>query len=53
MSAKGVKFDFFIGMFFESSNPREILNWTLLRDLSELQISLDLDMYETDDDSDG
>lgn len=45
LSDSGASFRFFIGWFSESWNTGERLNWNLLRDVADLRISLDFDVY--------
>ncbi len=45
LSDTGATFRFFIGWFSESWNTGERLNWNLLRDIADLRISLDFDVY--------
>jgi hypothetical protein len=45
LSDSGGSFRFFIGWFSESWNTGERLNWTLLRDIADLRIALDFDVY--------
>ena len=47
LSMDGVKFRFFIGWFSEF-NSGERFEWTLLRDIADLNISLDFDVYGPD-----
>jgi hypothetical protein len=47
LSADGVKFRFFVGWFSES-NSGERHEWALLRDIADLRISLDFDVYGPD-----
>jgi hypothetical protein len=43
----GATFSFFVG-WHSDFNSRDVLTWQILRDLSELKISLDLDYYGPD-----
>ena len=43
----GVELQFFVGWYSER-NSREILDWALLKEMAELRISLDLDVYGPD-----
>ncbi len=47
LTENGVKFRFFIGWFSEF-NSGDRLEWALLRDIADLQISLDFDFYGPD-----
>jgi hypothetical protein len=47
LANKGVQFRFFIG-WFSDFNSGERLEWSLLRDIADLQISLDFDVYGPD-----
>src|SRR5262249_42563363 len=47
LAENGVKFRFFIGWFSEF-NSGDHLEWDLLRDIADLQISLDFDFYGPD-----
>jgi len=46
-SRKDAKYSFFVG-WFSDFNSGAVLDWEILRDLSELRISLDLDFYGPD-----
>ena len=47
LSESGAEFNLFVGWFTEGNSGAR-LRWELLRDLAELQISLDLDVYGDD-----
>ena len=51
LSETGTKFSFFVG-WFSDLNSRDVIDWEILRDLAELRISLDLDVYGPDGDGD-
>ena len=45
LAASGGSFNFFVG-WFTDGNSGEILDWHLLKDLADLKISLDMDVYD-------
>ncbi len=47
LSDGGVKFSFFVGWFSEP-NSRDVIGWEILRDMTDLRISLDIDFYGPD-----
>jgi hypothetical protein len=47
LTAAGIKLRFFVGWFSEL-NSRDVLDWTLLKEIAALHISLDLDFYGPD-----
>ena len=47
LRARGVTFSFFIG-WFSDHNSRDVIGWEILRDMAELGLSLDLDVYGPD-----
>ena len=49
LSASGAKFRFFVGWFSDGSCSRDVLDWELLRDIADLKIALDLDLYGSGD----
>jgi hypothetical protein len=48
LSDAGVQLHFFVG-WFSDANSRDVLEWPLLRDLADLRIGLDFDVYGPDE----
>ena len=47
LASTGAELSFFIG-WFSDFNSRDVLDWMTLRDLADLHISLDFDVYGPD-----
>ena len=48
LDENGARMQFFVGLFSDGTNARDVLDWKLLAALADLRISLDMDFYGPD-----